>query len=161
MHDPETSRRRRWCALIASVAAVFLLGMGPCGPIPGGRLPGADEAAPPADWSVANEVPRCAVEVRPESPHSVTVNCMSWEGRLFVSCSECGLKQWSSYATDDARGRVRIGDRVYPVSLARVVDEAELDSVWQARARKLDGPDADADAGPRPAEWWTFELTAR
>ena len=82
---------------------------------------------------------------------------MSWQGRLFISCSECEPKKWSSYAVKDPRGRVQIGDAVYPVSLKRIVDRAELDSVWQARATKLE----EADAGPRPSEWWTFELTSR
>jgi hypothetical protein len=140
-----------------SLLAVASLAFGPCGPIPGSRLSGTDSSAPPADWSIANDVPRCAVEVRPGSPHSVTVNCMSWQGRLFVSCSECEPKTWSSYAVKDPHGRVQIGDEVYPVSLRRIVDPAELDSVWQARARKI----GEGDAGQRPSDWWTFELTSR
>ena len=146
---PAGGRRPLGIALLATA----LLGMGPCGPIAGGRLPGPD-ATPPNDWSIANDaeaVPRCAVEVRPDAPHSVTVNCMSWQGRLFVSCSECAPKRWSGFALDDPRGRVRVGESVYPVAFSRVVVPAELDAVWEARARKL-----GKEPGPRPIEWWTF-----
>lgn len=154
-HLEWASRRSR--ALVLCGLAAALLAFGPCGPIPGGRLSGPDTAAPAGGWAIADTVPRCAVEVRPESPHSVTVNCMSWQGRLFVSCSECEPKTWSGYAVEDPRGRVRIGDAVYPVSLRRIVEPAELDVVWQARARKL----GEEPAGERPDGWWTFELTAR
>ena len=126
-------------------------------PIAGGSLSGEVVTAPVRDWSIANEVPRCAVEVRPADPHSVTVNCMSREGRLYVSCSSCEGKRWSAMALAEPAGRIRIGERIHPVTLRRVEDPAELDAVWQARAAKVGG-----EAGePRPEGWWTFELTSR
>ena len=140
-----------------SLLALGLLAVGPCGPIPGGRLSGEESTTAPADWSIANDVAHCAVEVRPDSPRSVTVNCMSWQGRLFVSCSECEPKTWSSYAVEDPRGRIQIGEDLYPVSLTRITDPAELDSVWRARATKV----GEENAEPRPSDWWTFELTSR
>jgi hypothetical protein len=82
---------------------------------------------------------------------------MSWQGRLFVSCSECEPKTWSSYAVQDPRGRVQIGDEVYSIELSRIIDPAELDSVWQARAKKT----GEENAGQRPNDWWAFELTSR
>ena len=149
--DPFTRR------LTTLVLAATCLGIGPCGPIPGGALSGDPVDAAVRDWSFANHVPRCAVEVRPDSPHSVTVNCMSREKRLFVSCSKCAGKRWSDYVLEDPRGRIRIGENVYPVALRRVEAPPELDLVWQARAAKI-GEDAP---GPRPEGWWTFELTSR
>ena len=81
---------------------------------------------------------------------------MSWEGRLFVSCSECDGKTWSGYAVEDARGRIRIGESLYPVLVTRVEDPRLLDSVWQARAEKL-----GEDEPTRPEGWWAFELRSR
>lgn len=146
-------RRALWLALAAAAS----LGIGPCGPLPGGALSGDEVTSAVRDWSFANEVPRCAVEVRPASPHSVTVNCMAWQGRLFVSCSKCAPKRWSRYALEDADGRVRVGEHVYPVSLRRVEEPAELDAVWRARAAKL----GEDEPEPRPEGWWSFELTSR
>ena len=153
-----SSTTHRSASLAFGVALFALsMGLGPCGPIPGGALSGDLAQGPIDDWSFANEVPRCAVEVRPESPHSVTVNCMSWQGELFVSCSECEGKRWSGYALANPDARIRIGGALYPVTLRRVEDPARLDQVWKARARKL-GKDETA---PRPAGWWTFRLTSR
>ncbi len=139
------------------LVAATCLGIGPCGPIPGGSLSGNEIDSAINDWSFANEVPRCAVEVRPSAPHSVTVNCMSWQGRLFVSCSKCAGKDWSSYALDDPVGRIQIDESVYPVVLKRIEDPAQLDAVWQARAAKLN----EDQSSPRRDGWWTFELTSR
>ena len=130
---------------------------GPCGPIAGGALSGNAVDGAVDDWSFVNQVPRCAVEVRSEDPHSVTVNCMSWQGELFVSCSDCDGKRWSGYALDDPAGRIRIGDDVYPVTLKRVEEPARLDAVWKARAAKL----GKEESAPRPEGWWTFQLTSR
>lgn len=87
----------------------------------------------------------------------MTVNCMSWQGRLFVSCSQCEPKAWSSHAVEDPRGRIQIGDAVYPVTLRRIVDPDELESVWQARARKI----GEDDSEQRPNDRWSFELSLR
>ena len=144
-------------AVLIIAAAALSLAIGPCGPLPGGELSGDVVGDPVTDWSFANEIPRCAVEVRPSSPHSVTVNCMSWQKQLYVSCSSCSGKRWSGYTIENSNGRVRMGSHVYPVSLHRVEDAAELDAVWQARAAKL----RDEDPGPRPEDWWTFRLESR
>ncbi len=137
--------------------AAVSLGIGPCGPIPGGGLPGNEVELPVADWSFVDRIPRCAVEVRPDSPHSVTVNCMSWQGDLFVSCSDCAGKRWSSYALANPAGRIQIGKDVYPVTLERVEDPTRLDAVWKARAAKV----GDEQGTPRPDGWWTFQLRSR
>ncbi|MDJ0786394.1 MAG: hypothetical protein QNK05_06270 [Myxococcota bacterium] len=151
-----TPALRRSLPLLAA-CALLSLGIGPCGPIPGGSL-GSDEITEPvSDWSFANDLRRCAVEVGgPESPRSVTVNCMSHEQRLYVSCSSCEGKRWSAIALEQPAGRVRAGDGLYPVTLRRVEQPEELDAVWEARGRKLGN-----DPEPRPEEWWSFELSSR
>jgi hypothetical protein len=42
------------------------------------------------------------------------------------------------------------------VTLTRVVDEAELDQVWESRAVKM-----KSGSEPRPAGWWTFRAVSR
>ena len=155
MNTHRSASLRATCALL-SCLALASLAFGPCGPLPGGRLAESTSSAPVQDWSFANDVKYCAVEVQPEAPRSVTVNCMSTEGRLYVSCSECAGKTWSALAVENPAGRVRIGEQVLPVSLRRVQDPAELDAVWLARAAKTGD-----EPSPRPDEWWTFELRSR
>ena len=133
-----------------------LFAFGPCGPIPGGALSGTENAGPIASWNFLDEVPRCAVEVRPDSPHSVTVNCMSWQGRGFVSCSSCDGKTWSRHALANPIARLQAGENLYPVALQRIEDEATLDRVWSARLQKI-----GEEPSPRAEGWWTFELRSR
>ena len=142
--------------LVLGLAALFLLGIGPCGRLPGGKLMGDEDASPVADWSFVNEAGLCALEVNPAGPHSVTVNCMAWRGRLFVSCAYCEGKTWSTFAMRDARGRVEVAGRIYPVDVRPVQAAEVLDSAWLARAAKL-----GSEAAPRPNHWWSFELSSR
>ena len=152
MDEPKRIRQAVWILAVA----LATVGLGPCGPIAGGALTGSEFSEAVDDWSFANDAEQCAVEVRPSDPHSVTVNCMSWERRLFVSCSDCDGKTWSAVAVADPNGRIRIAERIYPVHLTHVEESNLLDAVWRARAGKL-GEDESA----RPAGWWTFELRSR
>lgn len=131
----------------------------PCERTPGGYLLGDVVEAPVTDWSFANEVPLCQIEVdRGLLPHSVNLNCMATEdGRLYLSCASCDGKVWSAAAVNEPEARLRVGEEVYPVRLARVTDAAELDAAWQARARKT-GRGTDV---PRQDGWWSFRVVSR
>jgi len=126
----------------------------PCAVIPGRALSGDLNTDPVIDWSFANDVPLCQLEVRPQQPHSINLNCMSAERRLFVSCSVCESKGWSAIALEIPQGRIRVDGIVYPVTMRRLTLDSELDLSWQARSAKL-----DVDPGaPRPDDWWSFEM---
>jgi hypothetical protein len=129
----------------------------PCARLPGGHLLGNEIAAPVSDWSFANAVPLCQVEVQALLPHSVNLNCMASEGRLYLSCADCEGKRWSRTALVDPNVRLRIGDAVYPVTVTRVEDPAELDVAWQARAQKV----GQSPATPRAPGWWSFRVQSR
>ena len=144
-------------AVLVVAAALTAYFYCPCSRLPGGHLFGDEASAPVADWTFANDVPLCQVEVDAGLPHSVNLNCMSTEGRLYLSCASCEGKRWSSAALENPSARLRVGDVVYPVTLARVTDAAELDVAWRARAAKTGAP---ADA-PRPDHWWSFRVTSR
>ena len=144
--------------VLASLAAVVVIYFYcPCSRLPGGYLLGDEAASPVSDWTFANEVPLCQVEVQTGLPHSVNLNCMATEGRLYLSCASCDGKRWSSAALENPSARLRVGDKVYPVTLTRVTESAELDTAWLARATKTRGP---TDA-PRPEHWWSFSVTSR
>lgn len=130
----------------------------PCERTPGGWLLGEEVDDPVTDWSFANAVPLCQVQVRRGFvPHSINLNCMASGGALYLSCASCEGKAWSTAALADPDARIRIGDKVYPVRLRRVEDPAELDEAWLARARKV-GRGADI---PRQDGWWSFAVTSR
>lgn len=142
-------------ALVAAAAAFWFVC--PCEQMPGGPLAGERAPAPVADWSFVNDVGLCQVEVDRGMPWSVNLNCMSSSGALYISCSRCAGKGWSSAALEDPLGYIRVRETVYPVRFTRLIDGAALDLAWQARARKL----GLEDGTPRPDHWWSFQLESR
>ena len=138
----------------------------PCNRTPGLMLLGDLQEKPVTDWSFVNDVPLCQIQIYAGPiPHAVNLNCMATpEGELFLSCSVCSTKFWASQVEQNEPGRLRLNDRVYPVVLNRVQDEAVLDRAWAARVKKLQvhgeppyNPAPPPDA-KRPDSWWTFQL---
>lgn len=140
----------------------------PCDRIPGGYLLGTEVSASVADWSFANDVTLCQVQISAGVlPHSINLNCMATSaGQLYLSCSQCGTKRWSNAVLQNGVARLRLDGTVYPVTLTRVLDTAELDGAWGARVIKLNTltdpgsapPPLDA---PRPEGWWSFRVESR
>lgn len=144
--------------IIAAVAIAVQTFYCPCERTPGGWLLGTVERAPVTDWSFANDVPLCQIQVQVGiRPHSVNLNCMASDGRLYLSCAGCDGKTWSTAALERPAARLRLGDMVYPVTLSRVEDPLELDEAWRAREGKLGRP---VDT-PRQPGWWSFHVASR
>ncbi len=143
------------CAAIGALLYYFF--SCPCERTPGGYLLGEEISEAVADWSFANDVRLCQIEVKRLLPHSVNLNCMSAGGELFLSCAGCEGKTWSTAAMNNPLARIRLNDRVYPVRLSRLTDPARLDLAWRAREEKL-GRSPDR---PRQAGWWSFAVVSR
>jgi hypothetical protein len=130
----------------------------PCERMPGTVLFGSQVSAPVSDWSFANDVRLCQIEVQGVIPWSVNLNCRAdAQGALFLSCSRCDGKYWSGRALSNPDARIRIGGDLYPVRLARVQVDERLDHAWCTRAAKT-GMGVDR---PRPDHWWSFAVTSR
>ena len=160
-----------------SALVLVLLGGGywawtcPCEGVPGFVLRGELHEEPVRDWSFANEVDLCAVQIDVGwRPHSVNLNCMATpSGELFLSCSVGESKYWCPRVGPDHEGRLRLDGTVYPVVLNRVTDPSTMDVAWQARLRKLQQPEVQARQPggggqppsldtERPGHWWTFHV---
>ncbi|MEM1432494.1 MAG: hypothetical protein AAGG11_00390 [Pseudomonadota bacterium] len=131
----------------------------PCERVPGAWLLGEVAAEPVSDWSFINnrdEVPLCQLQVTTWRPHSINLNCMADDGRLYISCANCAGKRWSADALTHPAGRLRAAGTVYPVWLERVTDPGMLDRAWSARLQKI-----GREPSPRPDHWWSFELRHR
>lgn len=128
----------------------------PCGYVFGGPLSGNVATAAVDDWSFANDVPLCQVEVHGWYTYSINVNCMSYDQDLYVSCSACEGKTWSGIALAAPNGRIRLDKTVYPVTMTRIDDPALKDAVWEMRLAKI-----GAAKKPRPDGWWTFKMEPR
>jgi hypothetical protein len=176
--DSGTPGRNRKLLVGGSLLALLLLaGIGflvyssicPCERTPGGFLFGDRVDEPVQDWSFANDVPLCQLQIYDGlRPHSINLNCMSTPaGELYLSCSVCTRKYWAGKVGSDERAIMRLNGAVYPVQLNRVTEPAEMDRAWAARVSKLQVhgggpynpiPEPDAE---RPDHWWTFHVESR
>jgi hypothetical protein len=163
--------------VLIGLVALFVIVLGgvgvwtttcPCNRTPGFMLLGDVQTTPVTDWSFVNDVPLCQIQVTAYGvPHAVNLNCMSTpDGKLYLSCSACPTKFWARHVEPNEQGRLRLGDRVYPVTFNRVTDEAELDRAWAARVKKLQvhgeppyNPPPPPDAKRVPG-WWSFNLVS-
>ena len=164
-------RGRLWWVLGGGLAVAVVAGyLGwslscPCERVPGGWLLGEVNDERVRDWRFVNEVPLCQLQIQAGLlPHSINLNCMATEdGAIYLSCSRCEGKYWSSHVGVDSRARLRLNGVVYPVTINRVTDAATLDRAWAARFHKLfrlrQGPAAvPPPVPPRADGWWSFQL---
>ena len=171
--------RKRSLGVVLAIAAAGLLVVSagaftawsytcPCDRTPGAYLMGAAPGGPVDDWSFANDITLCQIQVSVGiRPHSINLNCMATDtGQLYLSCSQCGTKSWSNAAVANGRARIRLDGTVYPVTLTRVMEPGELDRAWAARALKLETLPEPANPPPPPGtlrsdDWWTFRVESR
>lgn len=157
-HDP--TRRARVLAL-GVAAGVALLGNDPCGPLPGGALTGEVVGEPVSDWSFVDDHARCQLEVRPAEPHSVTTYCFADGAALYVPAIMGDSKKWTKMALAEPAARIRVGERIYPITLERLVDPAGRRAAAVAGYRRHhDGADPPADFEVKEDRWY-FRATSR
>ena len=141
----------------------------PCDTTPGFVLRGDMHEGPVTDWSFANDVPLCQIQIGIGwRPHSVNLNCMATPGGdLFLSCSFGEGKYWCPRVGENHPGRLRLNGVIYSVVLNRVTDSPTLDRAWAARVQKLQDPRVQerqpGGGGPppdaaRPDSWWSFQV---
>jgi hypothetical protein len=106
------------------------------GPFAGGRLSG-ELAAEPDDWSFSDDFKNVQVETSPDDPYSVTLWCVTHEGRLYVAASR-KESTWAANLLADPRSRVRIDGRLYEQRAVPVTDRAEADKVLEMYVAKYD-----------------------
>lgn len=152
-------------AVVAIAALTTWFFMCPCERTPGAYLHGEQAEELVDNWGFANSVPLCQIETRAGIlPHAINLNCMAdSQGQLFLSCSQCDGKRWSTAALENPAARIRLNGVVYPINLRRVLGSGELDHAWRVRAEKLaamNGSDL-SQLPERPGHWWSFEVTSR
>jgi hypothetical protein len=154
--------------IIAAIAITIWTTRCPCETMPGFMLLGSVQHEPVKDWTFANNVPFCQIQVSMYGlPHAINLNCFALpDGQLYLSCSVCARKVWAAHVGPNEHARLRLNERVYPVILNRVTDPALMDQVWDARGKKVNvygGQPYNPKPKPgakRPDTWWTFRVTS-
>lgn len=148
---------RNFLRALSVIVIPVLFGFGPCGPIAGGELDGPVERQKIDDFRFVQDVERCALEVRDEKAHSVTVNCWAVGNQLFIGCQDCAGKTWSDIILANPSARVRIGEKIYPVKATRMQDDGAIKRAWKFRWEKY----GESELGPVPEGYWLFHMGSR
>ena len=126
--------------LVLALVVLRITGLDPHGRIPGLWLSGGLVTTPVTDWSFTENVPTIKLQTQTRFllPHSVTINCLSYNGQLYVSSVyPAGTpRNWNDNVMRDPHVRIKIGDKVYNRTMVLVTDPAEVDAVLQVRAKK-------------------------
>jgi len=155
-------------AILGALALATACGpWGPQGMLPGGPYLGGAEASRVDDWSFTDDQMLIGIETRDGwLRHSVTILCVSVDGRLYVMARHAPTKRWVRNVGRDPRVRLGIGGRLYAGRAVRITDPAEADAVARGFLRKyvgIDAPHAHALFGPVPAgddraEVWAWRI---
>jgi len=151
-------------ALLVSIVALGVLGCGPIGPLPGGRLSG--EVGPPdaSDWSAVAQEQTLHLETRPEDPHSVNTWFVVLGPRLYVPTSmirgpkDPAERDWVANVQADPNVRLRIDGIVYERTAKRVEAGAEYDDARAALEKKYKRDPEDRDP---ERVIWIFRMDPR
>lgn len=158
----------RRLALVAALCLATACGpWGPQGMLAGGPFLGSASGDPVPDWSFTDDHMLIGIETRGAwFRHSVTILCVSEQGKLYVMARHAPTKRWVQDLNGDPRVRLAIGDRLYEGRAVRLADPAEADRVARGLLRKyvgIDAPNAHALFGPVPegddhAELWAWRI---
>ena len=126
---------------LALLLVVFrITGLNPHDGIPGLWLTGDLVTSPVTDWSFTDQVPTIKLQTQGRFllPHSVTINCVAYNGQLYVTSTYSGRspRSWNVNVMRDPHVRIKIGDKLYDRTLVPVTDPAEKDAVVQVREKK-------------------------
>ena len=126
--------------LILVLIVLRITGFGPHARTPGLWLKGNVVTTPVTDWSFTDKIP--VVQLQTESwymlPHSVNINCLNYNGRLYLVSvyPEGTVHSWNDNVLRDPHVRLKIGDQIYDRTVSLVIDPAEQEGVMEARHTK-------------------------
>jgi len=130
--------------LVLLLVVALINGLEPNGRRPGLWLKGDLVTTPVSDWSFTDKVQNVKLQTntRYVVPHSVTINCVSYKGQLYLdSFYAAGLtyphgRSWNEDVARDPHVRIKIGNQLYDRTLALVTDPAEQEAVNEAKFKK-------------------------
>lgn len=103
---------------------------GPVGPMPGFALDGPPAMQPVQNFLFARYLDELAIEIRPESPYSVTVGFVEREGRIYVSGPSWSF--WVRGLERHPEARIYLAAEIYDVTAVPVTDPSELEKVGES-----------------------------
>ena len=126
---------------VALLLVVFrITGLNPHDRIPGLWLTGDLVTTPVTDWSFTDQVTTIKLQTQSSFllPHSVTINCVAYNGQLYVTSTYPAgpPRSWNLNVMRDPHVRIKIGDKLYDRTLVVVTDPAEKQGLLEAKLKK-------------------------
>jgi hypothetical protein len=112
--------------ILSLLSSALLVGIGPCGAVPGGGLD-FEITQPPERWDAADDG-QCHLEVRPEDPTSIKVDCYVVDGGLyvhshrFVDWWRAWGEAWVNAVERDPDVRIVRAGRLYELRMQRILE---------------------------------------
>ena len=126
--------------LAVLLVVLRITGLNPHDRIPGLWLTGDLVTTPVTDWSFTDQVPTIKLQTQSRFllPHSVTINCVAYNGQLYVTSTYLAgpPRSWNVNVMRDPHVRIKIGDKLYDRTLVVVTDPAERQGLLEAKAKK-------------------------
>ena len=141
----------------AALLSLLVLGCGPIGPFPGGRLSGDVATGLPVDWSFADGEKTVQLETRPSAPYSVNLWGVSIGDRFYLASGSGGEANWVEHIAKDPNVRLRVGGTIYELRAIRVSNETHSERFLEALKRKYDWEPSVRERD----EAWLFRLDPR
>lgn len=129
---------------VAGYCYLAFIGVEPQDRRPGTLLSGT-VAVLPQDVSFVDDVDEITLETLPwyGIPFSVTAVVVSYDGAIYVpSLYDSpqpfpGTKYWNKVVAENSDVRLRVGENIYELAAAPVLDEQEFQAVFEALGRKF------------------------
>ncbi len=130
--------------LVVGYVYLAFVGIEPQDRRPGTLLSGSTVPLP-TDVSFVDDVGEITLETRPwyGIPFSVTAVVVSYDGAIYVPSlydspqAFPGTKYWNKVVSNNSDVRLRVGENLYELAAAPVLDRQEFQAAFEALGRKL------------------------
>ena len=136
VHIPIEIRR----PLVLLAISVLAVGCEPKDVRPGFWLGGEDVSSRVEDWQFTDQIDEVFIQTRPwyGIPHSTTIWCAHVVDELYIGSYGEDKKLWEINILRDNHARIRIGGKIYDVTVTKLDDATQRDVVGMAYQRKYD-----------------------
>ncbi len=126
--------------LVLALVVLRITGLNPHDRTPGLWLTGNLVTTSVTNWSFTDSVPTIKIQTQSRFllPHSVTIDCVTYNDQLYVTSTYPAgpPRSWNANVMRDPHVRIKIGDKLYDCTATLVTDPAEIADVLQAKAKK-------------------------
>ncbi|MBW2359701.1 MAG: hypothetical protein JRG84_02250 [Deltaproteobacteria bacterium] len=132
-------------SLTLLMLCLLTIGCEPIVMIPGGALSGEVQRTPES-WAFTDAVKVVQLETRPVDPYSVNIWVTAMEEALYIAAGGGEETEWVHHLREDPFVRLRVGEAIYELRVARADDAATRAAFLEAAKKKYNFDPEDEGA---------------